>query len=128
VTFQISKKSFFYIYIYLNKNWKINWSKQSFTGLGPENRCSLWGLRHTTNECHAMEKTAVVTFDRVSKKLQLYVSITKDYIQRQLSLRTNESWNPQRFGVKLLSILLSSPVITMFSLSIIYFLPTYSTG
>ena len=31
-------------FIYLNKNWKIYWSKQSFTGLGPEDRCSSWGL------------------------------------------------------------------------------------
>jgi len=38
----------FYIYmyaIYLNKNWKIYWSEQSFTGLEPEDRCSSWGLR-----------------------------------------------------------------------------------
>jgi len=26
----------------LNKNWKIYWSEQSFTGLGPEDRCSSW--------------------------------------------------------------------------------------
>ena len=30
--------------IYLNKNWKIYWYNQSFTGLGPENRCSSRGL------------------------------------------------------------------------------------
>jgi hypothetical protein len=30
----------------LNKNWKIYWSEQSFTGLGPEERCSSWGLRY----------------------------------------------------------------------------------
>jgi hypothetical protein len=29
-----------YIYIYLNKNGKIYWSEQSFTGLGPEDRRS----------------------------------------------------------------------------------------
>ena len=34
----------FYIYIYLNKNWEIHWSDQSFTGLGPEDWCSSWGL------------------------------------------------------------------------------------
>jgi hypothetical protein len=28
----------------LNKNWIIYWSEQSFTGLGPEDRCSSWGL------------------------------------------------------------------------------------
>jgi hypothetical protein len=38
--------SIIYFYILLNKNWKIYWSKQSFTGLGPENWCSLWGLMH----------------------------------------------------------------------------------
>jgi hypothetical protein len=31
-------------YIVLNKNWKIYWSEQSFTGLGPEDWCSLWWL------------------------------------------------------------------------------------
>jgi hypothetical protein len=29
-------------YIYLNKNWKIYLSEQSFTRLNPEYRCSLW--------------------------------------------------------------------------------------
>ena len=34
-----------YLYILKNwKNWKIDWSKRSFTGLGPEDRCSSWGL------------------------------------------------------------------------------------
>jgi hypothetical protein len=28
----------------LNKNWKIYWSEQSFTGLGLGDRCSWWGL------------------------------------------------------------------------------------
>ena len=37
-------QSCIYFYIVLNKNWKIYWSEQSFTGLGPENRCSSWGL------------------------------------------------------------------------------------
>jgi hypothetical protein len=31
-------------YIYINKNWKIYWSEQSFTGLGLESQCSSWGL------------------------------------------------------------------------------------
>jgi len=31
-------------FVYLNKNWKIYWSKQSFTGLGPEDWCSSWVL------------------------------------------------------------------------------------
>jgi len=35
---------YMYIHVVLNKNWKIYWSKQSFTGLGPEDRCSSWGL------------------------------------------------------------------------------------
>ena len=30
--------------IFLNKNWKIYWSKQSFTDLGPEDRFWSWGL------------------------------------------------------------------------------------
>jgi len=30
--------------MYLNKNWKIYWSEQSFTGLGSEDRWSSWGL------------------------------------------------------------------------------------
>ena len=29
---------------YLNENWKINWSEQSFTGLEWEDWCSSWGL------------------------------------------------------------------------------------
>jgi hypothetical protein len=33
-------KFFNFFYIVLNKDWKISWSKQSFTGLGPEDRCS----------------------------------------------------------------------------------------
>jgi len=32
----------FILYVYLNKNWKIYWSKQSYTGLGPEGQCSSW--------------------------------------------------------------------------------------
>jgi hypothetical protein len=35
----------FILYIYLNKNWKIYRSEQSFTGLWPEDRCSSWGLK-----------------------------------------------------------------------------------
>jgi hypothetical protein len=35
----------FILYIYLNKYWKIYWSEHSFTVLGPEDRCSSWGLR-----------------------------------------------------------------------------------
>jgi hypothetical protein len=36
---------FIYIlYICLNKNWKIYKSEQSFTALGPEDRCPSWGL------------------------------------------------------------------------------------
>jgi len=31
-------------YIVLNKNWKIYWSEQSFTGLGWEGQCSSWEL------------------------------------------------------------------------------------
>ena len=35
----------FYIhFVVLNKNWKIYRFEQSFTGLGPENRSSSWGL------------------------------------------------------------------------------------
>ena len=33
-----------YYYIVLNKNWKIYWLEQSFTGVGPEVWCSSWGL------------------------------------------------------------------------------------
>jgi hypothetical protein len=29
-----------FIFIYLNKNWKIYWFEQSFTGLGPDDWCS----------------------------------------------------------------------------------------
>ena len=35
---------FILYYIYLHKNWKIYWSKQSFTGLGPEDRWPSRGL------------------------------------------------------------------------------------
>jgi hypothetical protein len=33
-----------HFYIVLNKNWKIKWSEQNLTGLGPEDQCSSWGL------------------------------------------------------------------------------------
>ena len=36
--------SWIYFYIILNKNWNIYWSKQSFTGLIPKDRCSSRGL------------------------------------------------------------------------------------
>ena len=36
---QILEFFLYIIYIYLNKNWKIYWSEQSFTGLGAEDRC-----------------------------------------------------------------------------------------
>jgi hypothetical protein len=36
--------SLIYFYIVLNKNIKIYWSEQSFTGLEPEDQCSSWGL------------------------------------------------------------------------------------
>jgi hypothetical protein len=32
------------LYIYLNKNWNIYWSKQSFTVLELEDQCSSWRL------------------------------------------------------------------------------------
>jgi hypothetical protein len=36
---------FIFIYnVVLNENWKFDWFEQSFTGLGPEDRCSSWGL------------------------------------------------------------------------------------
>ena len=42
--------SWIYFCIVLNKNWKIYWSEQSFTVLGPEDRWSSWGqLKWTTN-------------------------------------------------------------------------------
>ena len=31
-------------FIFIYKNWQIYWSEQSFTGFGPEDRCSSWGL------------------------------------------------------------------------------------
>jgi len=34
----------FILCIYLNKNWKMYWFEQIFTGLRPEDRCSSWGL------------------------------------------------------------------------------------
>ena len=34
---------FLNLFLY-NKNWKIYWPEQSFTGLGPDDRCSMWGL------------------------------------------------------------------------------------
>jgi len=40
---QILEFIFIYMYVVLN-NWKIYWSEQSFTGFGPDDRCSLWGL------------------------------------------------------------------------------------
>ena len=39
-----NSNSWIHFYIYLNKNCKIYWSEQSFTGLGPEDRCSSRGL------------------------------------------------------------------------------------
>jgi hypothetical protein len=46
----------FISYTFQNKDWKINWSKQSFTGLGPEDRCSSWrifknNLKSLVHEC-----------------------------------------------------------------------------
>ena len=38
--------SWIYFYIVLNKNWKIYWSGESFTGLGPEDQCSSQGLHY----------------------------------------------------------------------------------
>ena len=35
---------YIHVYIYLNKNRKIYWSEQSFTGLGSADRCSSRGL------------------------------------------------------------------------------------
>ena len=43
--------SWTHFYIYLNKNRKIYWSKQSFTGLGLEDRCLLWGLKVYSLPC-----------------------------------------------------------------------------
>jgi hypothetical protein len=40
----------FILHIYLNKNWKIYWSEQSSTGLGPEDRCLLWGLYNSLKQ------------------------------------------------------------------------------
>jgi hypothetical protein len=37
-------KSSIYFYKVLRKDWTIYWSEQSFAGLGPEGRCSSWGL------------------------------------------------------------------------------------
>ena len=57
IMYQFSKWKFgftgIYFYISLNKNWKIYWSEQSFTGLGPEDRCSSRGLmnRSCWNTC-----------------------------------------------------------------------------
>ena len=36
--------SWIYFYKYLNKNWKIYRSEQSFAGVGPEDWCWSWGL------------------------------------------------------------------------------------
>jgi hypothetical protein len=36
--------SLIYFHLVLDKNWKIYWSKQSFTGLCPQDWYSLWGL------------------------------------------------------------------------------------
>jgi hypothetical protein len=36
--------SLIYFHLVLDKKWKIYWSKQSFTGLCPQDWCSLWGL------------------------------------------------------------------------------------
>jgi hypothetical protein len=42
--YRSESNSWIYFYILLNKNWKIYWFEQSFTGLGVEYRCSLWWL------------------------------------------------------------------------------------
>ena len=47
VEFTVSESNswIYFIYIiYLNKNWKMYWLEQSFTGLGLEDKCSSWGL------------------------------------------------------------------------------------
>jgi hypothetical protein len=38
--------SWIYFCVVLNKNWKMFWSGQSFSGLGPEDLCWSWGLMH----------------------------------------------------------------------------------
>jgi hypothetical protein len=35
----------FIFYMVPYKNWKMYWSEQNFTGLGPEYQCSSWGLK-----------------------------------------------------------------------------------
>ena len=50
-----SNKILEFIFIYpvvLNKNWKIYWFEKSFTGIGPEDWCSSWGLWNvSTTSC-----------------------------------------------------------------------------
>ena len=45
--------SWTYFGVVLNKNWKIYWSEQNFTGFGLEDWCSSWGL-HLNQENHCL--------------------------------------------------------------------------
>ena len=40
--------------IVLSKNWKMYWSEQKFIGLGPEDRCSSWGLLVVLETCYVL--------------------------------------------------------------------------
>jgi hypothetical protein len=47
---------FLYTYVVLNKDFKIYWSEQSFTGLVQEDLCSSWGLEYFYNvHCEKLE-------------------------------------------------------------------------
>ena len=67
----------FISYTFQNKDWKINWSKQSFTGLGPEDRCSSWRLWHRFRK-----RMLVICFSTFHQSSQLHLEW---YISQPLS-------------------------------------------
>ena len=73
----------FILYLYLNKNWKMYWSKQSFSGLGPENQCSSRGL--VFNPCLTYWSLTInVYFHRFDTLQTIF-----DYISEQRLYRTS---------------------------------------
>jgi hypothetical protein len=74
---QILEFIFIYIvYLNINKNWKIYWSEQYSTGLGPEHRCLWWGL--STGLLYSdwqflKRRLAIFFFLQISKEKKLII-------------------------------------------------------
>jgi hypothetical protein len=70
---------FIFICLVLNKNWKVFGFEQNFTGLGPEDRCSSWGLYIYENTVNSL-LFVICQFSRNSCDIgYLYVAINMSY-------------------------------------------------